>query len=174
MEQEMLVSNEFDYSNIVAEAETITYLVQYCEAVYNQLLDLMTADEEKNEKLKYEFKSYEYKKYYETKFEITIKENSASFSSINCKNYQSFIDAINSGHLKNVKNLTIELNLSYKRGKENDLSDYENTFKIVFQPYDIKFTRKSNHKEDSMNQIENNLNEILKKFKVQNSIFCTK
>ena len=174
IEKEVQVSNEFDYSNIVAEVQSISYLVQYCEALYNQLIKLASNDEEKNARLKSEFKNYEYKKTFNTKFEVLIKENGNSFANLNCKNYETFNEAVNSGHLKNVDTLTIELDLTYKRGKEFSLKDYENNFKIVFKPYNIKFTRKSNHSETFMNEIENNINEILKKFRVQNSIFCTK
>ena len=170
---ETQLNNEFDYSNIVVEVQPISYLIQYCEALYNQFIKLVTEDEEKNARLKTEFKNYDYKKSYSNKFEILIKEKENN-SNLNCKNFQTFIDAVNSGHLKNINSLTIELDLTYKRGKESYLNEYENNFKIVFKPYDIKFIRKSNHSENYMNQIENNINEILKKFKVQNSIFCTK
>ena len=172
-ENEVPINNEYDYSNIVAEVQSISYLVQYCEALYNQLLKLMSADEEKNAKLKYEFQHYDYKKTYDTQFEVTIKEKEKT-SSIYCHSYQAFTDNVNKGCLKNVASFTIKLNLSYKRGKESSLSDYENEFKMIFQPYNIKFIRKSNHNETNMNQIENNINDILKKFKVQDSIFCTK
>lgn len=168
------VNNEFDYSNIVVDIQTLSYLVQYCESVYNQFQNLIIEDEQKNEKLKYEFKNYQYKKYYATKFDILVKKKDTNYSSINCKSYESFVDAINNNHLNNVDSLTITLNLSYRRGKETELVDYENEFKFIFKPWDIKFYRKSNYSEEVMNQIENNLNNILKKFKIQNSIFCTK
>lgn len=174
LEREIAISNEFDYSNIVPEIEAITYLVQYCETLYNQLMNLIKSEEEKNLKLKYEYKNYKYKKQFNTKFEVLVKERGNNFSNLNCKSFQSFVEATNNGHLKNVDTLTIELNLTYRRGQESSLKDYENLFKIIFKPYNIKFTRKSNHSEEDMNQIENNINEILKKFKVQNSIFCTK
>ena len=51
---------------------------------------------------------------------------------------------------------------------------HENLFKITFKPYNIVFTRKSNYADQNMDQIENVINEILKKFRVQNTIFCTK
>ena len=73
-DKEVQVSNEFDYSNAVADVYFISYLVQYCEVLYNQLLKLISTDEEKNAKLKPEFKNYEYKKTYNTKFEVLIKE----------------------------------------------------------------------------------------------------
>ena len=174
-ELEKEVFNEYDYSNIVAEIEPITYLVRYCDSVYNQLLDMMHQEEEKNEKLKSEYRFYEYKKNYNTKFEIEIRKKSKDFAPINsieCDSYNKFMEAVNDGHLKNVDSLVIELNLSYKKGKDYELKTYDNSFKISMKPYDIKLTRKSNHEEDIMNQIENALNDILKKFKTQDSIFC--
>ena len=70
--------------------------------------------------------------------------------------------------------MEIKLDLYYKRGKNDNLTDYENSFTIVFKPYEIIFARKSNHNEVNMNQIENNINEIMKKFPTANSVFCTK
>ncbi len=176
-ELEKEVFNEYDYSNIVPEVEPITYLVRYCDTVYNQLLDMMRQEEEKNEKLKSEFRFYEYKKNYNTKFEVVIRKKSKDFASINsieCDSYNKFMAAVNDGHLKNVDSLVIKLNLSYKKGKDYELTNYDNSFKISMNPYDIKLIRKSNHAEDIMNQIENTLNDILKKFKTQDSIFCSK
>lgn len=131
IDKEMQISKEFDYSNIVADIESIAYLVQYCESLYNQLIGLIKTDEEKNEKLKYEYRNYEYKNSFSTNFEIIIRGNDTSFSTINCKNYQSFLDTINNGHLRNVSSLVIELNLTYKKGKEGFLEEYENIFNCI-------------------------------------------
>lgn len=168
------ISNEYDYSNIVPEIDVIKYLVQYCESIYNKFTNLVAEDEEKNKMIKSEFRNYMYKKSYETKFEVIIRENTESFFSLNCKSFADFNNAVNNGHLKNIKSLTVNLNLYYKRGQDYSFEDYENAFKISFKPYEIKFTRKSNHSENDMNNIENSINELLKKFRVQNSIFCTK
>ena len=65
--------NEFDYSNTIPEVELVSYLVRYCDIVYNELLEMFNQEETKNEKLKSEYKFYEYKKSYDTKFEVSIK-----------------------------------------------------------------------------------------------------
>ena len=83
-------------------------------------------------------------------------------------------DSYNSGHLINVDSVVITLDLSFKRGKDMATKEHENLFKISFKPYNIVFTRKSNYADPNMDQIENVINEILKKFRVQNTIFCTK
>ena len=174
LEREIQIKNEFDYSNVVAEIQTISYLVRYCGELFNQFMNMVQEDEQRNEKLKSEFRNYKYKKVYDTKFEISIKEKGRSFSSMTCKSYESFIEAVNAGHLKNIDGLTIILDMSYKTGKDMMFNEHTNNFSFIFKPYDNKFIRKSNHNESDMNQIETNFNSILKQFKVQDSIFCTK
>lgn len=172
--REMEISHEFDYSNIVPEIQGVSFLVQYCESYYNQMIKMCEEDEEKNQKLKSEYKFYQYKKSYNAKFDVVIKEKNDNVSRLSCKTYESFIDAVNNKHLNNVESVVITLDLSFKRGKDLELSEHENIFKISFMPYNIIFTRKSNYEDENMDQIENIINEILKKFRVQNTIFCTK
>lgn len=173
-ERETEICNEFDYSNAIVEIQSISYLIQYCDTLFKQYMNMVNLDEQRNEKLKYEFRNYEYRKSYNAKFEISIRGKDYNYSNLNCKSYYSFIEAVNNGHLKNVGSVIITLDLSYRRGQEINLMDYENNFKFTFKPYEIKFVRKSNHNEESTNQLENNFNQILKQFKVANSIFCTK
>lgn len=172
LEEETVISNEYDYSNILPTVENITYIIQYCDQIYNHFLKLIDEDENKNEKLKYEFKNYNYKKSYSEGFEVKIRQK--NYNIISCKTYSSFVEAVNSGQLLNVDSLEINLNLDYKRGKNDNLNNHENSFDITFKPYEIRFIRKANYKEMDMEQIENNLNEMLKKFPVVNTIFCSK
>lgn len=60
--KEIIINNEYDYSNSVPTVEFITYIVQYCDQIYNHFLNLIEQDEKKNERLKYEFQNYNYKK----------------------------------------------------------------------------------------------------------------
>ena len=173
-EREVEISREFDYSNSVPETQTISFLAQYCDSYYKQLIKMCEEDEEKNAKLKSEYKNFQYKKSYNTKYEVAIKEKGNSFSNLSCKTYDSFVEAVNSGHLINVDSVVITLDLLFKRGKDMATKEHENLFKISFKPYNIVFTRKSNYADPNMDQIENVINEILKKFRVQNTIFCTK
>lgn len=172
--KEVEISNVFDYSNMVVDVETISTLVKYCCSCYDQFMKMCENDEERNRKLKIEYQVFQYKKVYGTKFEVTIKEKGHLLSNLTCKTYDSYIETVNSGHLKNVEGVTITLDLSFKRGKYMDLNEHENVFTIVFNPYDITFTRKSNYDDPIMNQVENSFNELLKKFRVLNTIFCTK
>ena len=52
VEKEVEIRNEFDYSNIVAEIQPVSYLVQYCESLFNQLMNMINEEEQRNEKLK--------------------------------------------------------------------------------------------------------------------------
>ncbi len=167
-----VINNEFDYSNIVPTVDAVSYLVKYCEDILNQFLKLVEEDEEKNKQFKDEYKDYMYKKTYFQSLEIYIREK--SYNNITCKDYNTFISAVKDGNLKNVNSLEIKLHLNFERGKGHDLDKHENKFTIIFNPYDIKFARISNHNDDNMSRIENQINSILKQFPVANSIFCSK
>lgn len=168
---EVVISNEYDYSNIIAELESIVYLVQYFDSVHNQMLKLYKEDELKNERLSYEYKNYEYKNHF-SKLEVYVREKSYNYLSYS--NYNSFLSAVEKGQIKNVDSIEISLSLNFMRGTNESSSIHENLFKINFKPYDIIFMRKSNYDDQGMDQIEVNINEILKKFKTTNSIFCSK
>lgn len=172
--RESEVYHEFDYSNAIVDAEIIGFLIQYSEHFYKKLLELEEKEEERNKTLRNDFIFYEYKKHYNSKFEVIIKDKENYRSKLECKSYESYAQAVKDGQINNLGSLVITLDLSYKRGKYSETKDYENVFIMSFKPYEIKFIRKSNHNEEYMNQIEGVINEIFKKFKVQNTIFCTK
>lgn len=113
-----------------------------------------------------------YKKSYGQEFQVYIKEK--SYNNITCKDYESFASAVRDGNLNQVNGLDIKLCMDFERGKGNNYDEHENSFTIIFKPYEITFARKSNHNDPSMNKIEEQINEILKKFPVANSIFCNK
>ena len=48
-EREVEISREFDYSNSVPETQSISFLAQYCDSYYKQLIKMREKDEEKNE-----------------------------------------------------------------------------------------------------------------------------
>lgn len=167
-----VINNEYDYSNVVASEEWLLHLVEYCDKIYKQFIQLVNKDEEQNKQFKPEYKNYNYKKSYETNFSIYIREK--SYNNIMCNDFETFKSAALDGNLKNVSSLDIQLNLSFKRGKEGNLEEHENSFSILFRPYEITFARKSMKNDISMDNIENGINGILKKFPVVNTIFCSK
>ena len=171
-ELETAINNEYDYSNIIASGEAVAYIVKYCETLFNQFNALIANDEKKNEMLKYEFKNYEYAKHFKSEFTVTIKQR--GLNNIICKNYNAYMEALNSGNINNLNGMDIIMDLSYKRGANSELKEHRNDFKIIFRPYDIRFIRKSNHNEVNMNQIEDSINAMLKQFPVANTIFFNK
>jgi len=169
----VIVNNEYDYSNIVPEIDNIVALVKQCSLYYAQLLKLEEEDAKKNERLKVDYQSFQYAKSYSSGFKVSFQKND-SYNSNDFENYESFKSAVDSGFVRDAGKLTIHLDLSYRSGSGSDLTENSNEFTISFEPYNIKFTRKSNKANQNMDQIEYAINELLKRFKVQNTIFCSK
>lgn len=171
-ELELNINNEYNYSNSLPVVELITYLVQYCDKIYKNFVNLIEEDEKKNEQFKHEYRNYKYKKNFGERFEIYIREK--NYNGISCKDLSSFEKIVNDGKLKNINSLEIRMNLNYDRGKYMNLIKHENHFHISFKPYEIIFTRNSNYNEIEMNKIEDTIKDVLNKFPVVNTIFCTK
>lgn len=172
-EVEKVINNEYDYSNIVPNIDNISFLVRYFDSVFSWFHQLLLEDEQRNEKLKYEYQNYNYKKSYGTVFDVKVRQK-GTYGLTSYKNFNSFNDAVMEGQLNNIDSLEIELNLDYKRGNNDSLDDYQNLFKVSFKPYNINFIRKSNHNEQNMNEIEENIKQMLNGFQTINTIFCTK
>ena len=173
---EKIINPRYDYSNIIPNKEYVKVLTQYCFAVYNQLLKMFDEDQKKNERLKSEYKNFEYLKHYSTGIEISVKERAKEGqyigSSYDFNDYKSFIDYID--RKPTLTSLKIELNRSFKRGGEYKNTEYTNVFIISFEPYNIIFSRKSNHEDKNMDQIEQYIKSVLDKFSTVDTIFYSK
>ena len=167
-----VVKNVYDYSNVIPEIDPIMYIAKYFDSLYNQLLELVAQDEEKNKKLTTEYKNFTYGKAFSASFEIAIR--GTDFKTITCKSLAEFDSAVKNGTVKNVDRLKIELNMDFERGKGNNLVKNENEFLVIFEPYKITFTRTSNNSDSDMDAIEANINKIFERFKKMDTIFCTK
>ena len=168
---EVTINNEYNYSNIVPEIDKVSLLVEYCNNVYDSFLKLTEEDEKSNEKLLYEYRKYNYSKCFSSSFAVTIWHG---YNSLDCKNYQSFLELKSSHQLKNISKLVISLHIDFYRGSSDNKQLHENSFVISFEPYNITFKRKSNIKDEEMDMIESNIKRILVSFKVQDSIFYSK
>ena len=168
----VVINNEYDFSNCLPTVEYVSYLVKYMDSVYDNFIKLAKEDEEKNKQFKIDYKEWNYKIDYYKDFEIYIREK--TYNNITCNDYNSFQSTVNSHNLDNVLSIKINMKLDYKRGKGLDLDSYENSFYILFEPFNITFSRKSNNNDTNMNLIETNIKEILSKFPSMNTVFCTK
>lgn len=168
-----VINNEYDYSNVLATVDAISYLVQYCDSLNKQLTNLVEEDEKKNIQFKSEYKNYMYKKAYSQHLEIYIREKNYT-NNLMCKDYESFAAAVKNGYLKEITGLDIKLCLDFYRGQGDKPEKYENALNIIFKPYNIKFSRISNHQDQSFDQIEEQIKEILNHFAVANTVFCDK
>ena len=171
--KESIINNEYDYSNILPTIDCVLYLVQYCDQVYNQLLKFQADDEEKNKQFKEKYREYNFKKKNSQGLEIYIKGRSYH-NNITCKDYNTFKSAVDDGNLNNVIGVDIKLYMDFERGRFGNYESHKNTFTILFKPYEITFSRKSNYNDINMSEIEKQINEILKKFPIANCIFCNK
>ena len=83
------------------------------------------------------------------------------------KSYDDYLLAYKEGLINKISSLSIEINLNYKK----DDTEYNNLFKIIIKPYNIKFYRTASHDETAMNQIELSFIKILDKLPKEESIF---
>ena len=72
---EKMISNSFDYSNIVPTINEIIPIMQYCDSLYKNFLELARKDEEENEKYKHEYRFYKYKKTFDSTYSIQLIDN---------------------------------------------------------------------------------------------------
>ena len=173
MEETNIINNEYDFSNIVVDIEHLEGLIRFLDGLNKQLKKLADEDEEKNKQFKEEYKEYKYKETFGQGLDIYIKYESFS-SNITCKDFESFESAVKNGNIKNLRGIDIKLCLDFKRGNGSNLVDYDNLFKITFEPYNITFIRKSNHNDEIMDQIEKKIVATMNQFQVINTIFCSK
>lgn len=166
-----VINNEYQYKDLLPTKDAVDYLVNYLDSLFKSFTAICDEEEEKNKRLKEEFREYNYKKYYATTFKVYIVEK--TYHNIECTSYEEFRSAEDDNNLKEVDRLELKLNLSYKRGKGNNLEECTNEFIIIFKPYDTKFARKSNHKDVNMDNTEKNILDILDKFPKLNTIFGT-
>lgn len=174
---ETTINNVYDYSTVIPVIEKIGTIVQFLDGVYSHFMNLSKEEEERNSKLKEEYQEYKYRNRYSF-FEINIRKKIDDvFHSdyVTCKNLESFKKMYDEGNLINMEKLEIKMSLSFARGKGYfDNEKYDNDFSIVFEPYNIKFIRKSNYEDPEIDEIEKRINEIFNSFDKCNTIFCSK
>ena len=145
-------------------------LCKYLDMKNRELKLLTDADEKKNEDLKYDFREYEHKSHYSAGLKIYLYSKTQH----NLPNVQSFAELEKlhaAGLLKQLTHMSIELDYSFSTGKSNELVDHRNEFKIDFRPYEILFSRSSDHDDAEANEIEEVIKRKLGDFVSYETIF---
>lgn len=169
--QEQLINNEFDYSNAIINKESLLYIAKNIDSIFQKMKSIYEEDRIKNEQLKTEYKNHDFKDRH-SKLQYSLKLKDIYCSEI--ESYEALEIAVKDGKFDNIEYFNIILELDYSRGKGDNLTKLENTFKLVFKPYEITFTRKSNYNDLLMQQVEESINNSLKQLNTLNTVFCTK
>lgn len=169
--KEELIIHEYNYSDIIAVKEGVDYLIQYIDDCYKQYLDLVAEDKRKNQNLALEYRNYDY---WNSIDNFTINITSKQNQYIVCKNYEQYLKIFKEGRIQNVKEIIINLKLSYQRGQYKNIITCNHSFNISFKPYDIRFKRQSNYNDELMDKIEEMIRSIFSKFSVIDTIFYSK
>lgn len=165
-----MINRVYSYNNAVPMLDYVLDLCKYLDAKNNELLALNEADEKKNQDLKFEYREYEHKKAYSAGFVIylysKVQRNLPSVHS-----YAELEKLHASGLLKQLMHMTIELKYTFGVGKNNEVVEHRNEFKIEFRPYDISFTRASNYDDAVANEIEEVIKRKMGEFVSYETIF---
>ena len=151
------VREEKDYSNKVIDADSLLFLAEKFQKLYDRMEKVFNDEElraQNNGGL------YKYKKdCSKLIYEIVYK----NYSSMKCENYEQFYQAFKDNKLKSVATLNFVLIINYNRG--------HNEFCIIFNPFDVKSRRISTDYDKNMDQIAQIINMELEKFTTADSIF---
>ena len=147
------IKNEFDYSNIICNFSNVNKIIEFSDNISNRFNNLILNN-----------KSILKKDYPNGLYIYLIDDN---YNTKSFRTYDDYLVAYKEGFIKRIVDLSIEVNLNYTKDDES----YRNLFKITIKPYNVKFHRKSNHNEKTMNQIEDSFNIILSKIPKEETIF---
>lgn len=163
------IKEKKQYTSLLAVREYVVDLAKSCFATYDTLQKRMDEEAEKNEPLKYEFRTYRYHKHFATGCSVSVSGD--NYRSNSYESFEDFQNTINNGHAQGVASLTIELNLSYRSGKEGELVDHEHEFKIKFEPAETTLSYEANMEEPEMRAIHAQLQKKLDDFPSTFTIF---
>ena len=152
------------------QCSTMYWMCKYLDAKYRELEALVAQDEVKNQDLKYEYREYSHKKAYSAGYTIYLYSKTQR-SVPAAHSYAELEQMKNSGLLKQLRRMTIEVNYDYGVGKDNQINDYHNEFKLSFEPYEIVFTRVSDYDNETINEIEETVKRKMNEFLYYETIF---
>ena len=151
------VREEKDYSNKVIDADSLLFLADKFQKLYDRMEKVFNDEELRTQN---NGGLYKYKKdCSKLIYEIVYK----NYSSMKCENFEQFSQA--------VATLNFVLIINYNRGHSNKLEKINNEFCIIFNPFDVKSRRISTDYDKNMDQIAQIINMELEKFTTADSIF---
>lgn len=156
-----------EYTNLLAVREYVDDLVKYCFGMYDSFDKTVKDDEARNEQLKYELRTYQFHHSYSAECSVHVYAN----SSTDYKTYDAFASALNNGHIQGINDLTLRLDLSFRRGSYNQLEDHDHKFTIKFSPELCKFSYEANYDDPAMTAVRDKLIGKLENFPATTTIF---
>lgn len=170
MDNPQIVNHTYSFNNAVPMLDYVMDVCRYLDTCYRELEKMSDEDEKKNEDLKHEYRVYSHKKAFSTRFSIYCYSN-VQRSIPTSSSYAELERLRDAGFLKQLSNMTIELNYDFEVGKNNELETHHNEIELKFKPYEITLTRVSDHADAEVDQIEATTKRKMDEFVSYETIF---
>lgn len=156
-----------EFTNLLAVREYIDDLIKYCFGMYESFSKTVQEDEAKNEQLKFELRNYQFHHSYSADCNVYVYGSNGN----TYKTYDAFAMALKSGHVQGITNLSITLDLSFRRGGYNTLEDHNHKFEMKFRPELASFSYEANYEDPAMSGIRDKLMAKMEDFPATTTIF---
>jgi len=157
------------YLDLLAVREYVDDLVRYCEDQAKILLSKIEEDEKKNEQLQYSYQEYNYYKMYSTGFKLYAYDENVH--SVEYKSSAAFKDALNNKELSSLRHIDIELNLSFRSGKNGEMVDHVHNITIRLEPNASYLKCEYSEADDIYHGIRKAISDKLENFPAVKTIF---
>lgn len=165
------IKNNHDHTNLLAVREYVDDLVKYCFGIYASFQKTQAEEEQRNERLKLEYREYQFRKSYSEHCQVVIYAGGQRTEFTDYANFQS---ALLGGMILGVDYLQISLNLSHYVGKYDSRDEHQHEYTIRFEPAKSYFLYAANMDDQNMNIIETQIEERLNSFPASITIFSKK
>ena len=165
------IKNNHDHTNLLAVREYVDDLVKYCFGIYASFQKTQAEEEQRNERLKLEYREYQFRKSYSAHCEVVIYAGGQRTEFTDYANFQS---AMLGGMILGVDYLQISLNLSHYVGKYDSRDEHQHEYTIRFEPAKSYFLYAANMDDQNMNIIETLIEVCLNSFPASITILSKK
>jgi len=157
-----------EYTSLLAVREYVEDLAKNCFALFDSFKKTIKDDEAKNEQLKFELRTYNYHTNYSETCTIRVR---ADGNSTDYKDFPTFLSALNGGLIQGASELRIVLDMSYRSGLGNDLTEHDHKFTITFSPEKTAYVYEANFDDPTMNGLYEQILAKLDNFPATITIF---